>query len=88
MDGACCASRTHAELCSTSHYMQANKVVVVVGGCGFLGRHLVEGLVARGYRVRVFDLCTSFSHEGVEFYTGNLCEKEVYSERLCFYDVM
>jgi sterol-4alpha-carboxylate 3-dehydrogenase (decarboxylating) len=55
---------------------KANKVVVVVGGCGFLGRHLVEGLVARGYRVRVFDLCTSFSHEGVEFYTGNLCEKE------------
>ena len=58
---------------------QAHKeeVAVVVGGCGFLGRHLVEGLVARGYQVRVFDLCTSFSEEGVAFHTGNLCEKEV-----------
>ena len=50
---------------------------VVIGGCGFLGRHLVESLVARGYQVRVFDLYTSFSHEGVVFYTGNLCKKEV-----------
>ena len=54
-----------------------DKVAVVVGGCGFLGRHLVEGLVARGYRVRVFDLCTSFNQEGVEFHTGDLCNKEV-----------
>ena len=59
---------------------QANKVAVVVGGCGFLGRHLVEGLVARGYRVKVFDLYTSFSQEGVEFHTGNLCEKEVWRD--------
>lgn len=56
---------------------QKGKVAVVVGGCGFLGRHLVEGLVARGYGVRVFDLRTSFSQEGVEFHTGNLCDKEV-----------
>ena len=52
-------------------------MAVVVGGCGFLGRHLVEGLVARGYRVRVFDLRTTFSQDGVEFHTGDLCKKEV-----------
>ena len=57
--------------------MQVGKVAVVVGGCGFLGRHLVEGLVARGYRVRAFDLRTTFTQEGVEFHTGNLCQKEV-----------
>jgi sterol-4alpha-carboxylate 3-dehydrogenase (decarboxylating) len=56
--------------------MQVGKVAVVVGGCGFLGRHLVEGLVARGYRVRAFDLRTTFTQEGVEFHTGNLCQKE------------
>ena len=57
--------------------LKARKVCVVIGGCGFLGRHLVEGLVARGYQVRVFDLCTTFSHEGVVFHTGDLCRKEV-----------
>ena len=57
--------------------MQVGKVAVVVGGCGFLGRHLVEGLVARGYRVRVFDIRTTFTQEGVEFHTGSLCRKEV-----------
>ena len=52
------------------------QVAVVIGGCGFLGRHLVEGLVARGYRVRVFDLRATFTQEGVEFHTGDLCKKE------------
>ena len=56
---------------------RSGKVAVVIGGCGFLGRHLVEGLVERGYSVRVFDLHVSFNQEGVEFYTGNLCKKEV-----------
>lgn len=65
--------------CSSIPYLslKARKVCVVIGGCGFLGRHLVEGLVAKGYQVRVFDLCTSFSHEGVVFHTGDLCRKEV-----------
>lgn len=62
---------------SLSPQTHKNEVAVVVGGCGFLGRHLVEGLVARGYQVRVFDLYTSFSQDGVEFYTGDLCDKTV-----------
>ena len=54
-----------------------SKVCVVVGGCGFLGRHLVEALLTRGYQVRVFDLCTSFSSERVQFFKGDICNKEV-----------
>ena len=53
------------------------KVCAVVGGCGFLGRHLTEGLLERGYQVNVFDLRTTFRNDQVQFFTGDLCRKEV-----------
>ena len=52
-------------------------VCTVVGGGGFLGRHLVEGLLAWGYQVQVFDLRPTFQDDRVTFFTGDLCEKEV-----------
>jgi len=38
--------------------MQVTKTVLVTGGAGFLGGHLIERLLARGYRVVCLDLFT------------------------------
>ena len=64
-----------------------SKVCAVVGGCGFLGRHLTEGLLERGYQVNVFDLKTTFENDQVRFFTGDLCQKEVTVEDLSYTSV-
>lgn len=43
---------------------------LVIGGSGFLGRHIVEALVARGDTVSVFDLVQR--HFDVPFYSGDI----------------
>ena len=53
------------------------KLCTVVGGCGFLGRHMVEQLLEKGYQVNVFDIRKSFDDDRVKFFVGDLCKKEV-----------
>lgn len=50
---------------------------VVIGGCGFLGRHLAEALLEQGYSVKVFDLHQTFHDDQIQFFVGNLCNKQV-----------
>ena len=38
--------------------------VLVTGGCGFIGSHLCEALIARGYDVRAYDLYNRDQHKG------------------------
>ncbi|MDE2167151.1 MAG: NAD-dependent epimerase/dehydratase family protein [Alphaproteobacteria bacterium] len=54
------------------------RLYLVTGGCGFIGSHLVEALVARGDVVRVFDDLSHGRRErlprGVEFIEGDVAD--------------
>ena len=53
------------------------KRCTVIGGCGFLGQHMVEQLLARGYAVNVFDIRQGFDNPRVQFFLGDLCSQQV-----------
>ncbi len=49
----------------------------ISGGCGFLGRCIVEQLLARGETdVRVFDIRKGFEDDRVKFFVGSICNEE------------
>ena len=45
--------------------------VLVTGGCGFVGSHLVNALLGRGFEVRVVDDLSSGRLENVKRWEGN-----------------
>ena len=59
--------------------------VLVTGGCGFIGSHVVDGLVERGAHVRVLDLLHPFAHDrepeylnpGAEYVFGDVQDGKV-----------
>ena len=59
--------------------------VLVTGGAGFIGSHLVDALVARGHQVRILDAMVEQVHrgapprvpEGVEFVRGDVRERSL-----------
>ena len=50
--------------------------VLVTGGAGFIGSHVVDKLIAAGHEPRIFDLIASPypEHDGVETFTGDLMD--------------
>jgi sterol-4alpha-carboxylate 3-dehydrogenase (decarboxylating) len=51
---------------------ESKEIYLVAGGSGFLGRHIVEALKARGDRVSAFDLVQRY--DDTPFYTGDVSE--------------
>lgn len=54
--------------------------VLVTGGAGFIGSHLTEALLARGYKVRVLDNLSFGQREWIakeaEFLEGDICDRD------------
>jgi dTDP-L-rhamnose 4-epimerase len=72
--------------------------VLVTGGAGFIGSHLVDALVERGHRVRVLDALVSQVHgesaaptylnSDAEFIHGDVCDRQVVDAALEGIDVV
>ena len=51
--------------------MSVKPVAVVTGGAGFIGSHMVDNLLANGYRVRVIDNLISGRESNLSHVAGN-----------------
>jgi sterol-4alpha-carboxylate 3-dehydrogenase (decarboxylating) len=54
--------------------VEGQRISVVTGGCGFVGKHLCDALRARGDRVRTIDLDPHPPRDDVEHVSADICD--------------
>lgn len=62
--------------------------VLVTGGSGFIGSHVVDKLRDRGFDVRIFDMILPTFRKDVEFYQGSLLNPDEISMAMVGVDVV
>lgn len=63
--------------------------ILVTGGSGFLGRHLIESLLEAGYHVRSLDLSLpAIQHEKLEFIEGSFLDRKLLEEAIIDCDIV
>lgn len=72
--------------------------ILVTGGAGFIGSHLVDALIERGHRVRILDSIVEQVHIGgkvpehlnpnAEFVRGDVCDADIVAKALDGIDVI
>jgi dTDP-L-rhamnose 4-epimerase len=74
-----------------------NYNILVTGGAGFIGSHIVDELIAQGHRVKILDSLVEQVHQGVmpahlnsraEFIKGDVCDRRAVAKALDGVDVV